>query len=259
MHPFYFGDSEHPLYGVIHYPSGEVYRDASVLLCSSIGYENMRCHREFKRLAKLLSAAGYHVLRFDYSGIGDSSGRFEEKNMSDWQQDIRLAKEELSAISGLPQIDCIGARLGATLACGALHDQGIRKMILWDPVIDGRVYLQSLDKLQDEIMASPMWFRTPRKRSEIPDNEFLGYRYSAELLDQLDHEKIIDVSSLMVTRLLHLYTKDSVLNQQLTADIKDIDCISEYLADSSHWDELASVESTLAANLMVNKIVQELA
>jgi len=258
MHSFYFGKSRQPLYGVVHNPSGENYRNSAILLCNSVGYENMRCHRELKRLANQLSESGYYVLRFDYSGVGDSSGVFEEKNMSDWQEDICRAKEELGAISGVPFVDCIGIRVGATLACNALHnDAGIRKLLLWDPVIDGEEYLRTINKLQDELMLSPMWFQVPRDRNKIPGNEFLGYRYSQKLIDQLGRGKVIDDLHMDVSRLLHIYTKDDVVNRQFTTGFDGVEHTSEFLDDMGNWDELGSIDSSLTANQIVNRVMQE--
>lgn len=257
MHPFYFGKSKQPLYGVIHNPSGATYRNSSILLCNSVGYENMRCHRELKRLANLLAGSGYYVLRFDYSGVGDSSGVFEEKNMSSWIEDIRLAKDELSAISGSPVIDCIGIRLGATLACNALHNAGLGKLLLWDPVINGKEYLKTMNNLQNEVMQSPMWFLMPRDRNKIPKNEFLGYRYSKTLIEQLGYENIIDNLNFANMRLVHFYSNNNPDNQQFAMNLKNTDCISEFINDMGNWDELVSIDSSLAANKIIKRIVQE--
>ena len=72
MRPFYFGDSEEALYGVYHSPQGE-HRDEGVVLCAPFGQEAMRTHRALRQLATLLTKRGYHVLRFDYRGTGDSA------------------------------------------------------------------------------------------------------------------------------------------------------------------------------------------
>jgi len=257
MHPFYFGKTEQPLYGVIHNPSGGNYRNSAILLCNSVGYENIRCHRALRWLASQLSESGYYVLRFDYSGVGDSSGTFEEKDMSHWKEDILLAKEELCAISGLHSIDCVGIRLGATLACNALSDAGIRTLALLDPIISGNDYIQTLDKLQDEVVKSPMWFQTPRNRNKTPDNEFLGYRYSPKLLQQLSEDNIIDDSRPTASRLLHLHTDENTVIETIPTNLSGIDFISEHLLDDSKWGQLESIDSSLIANHAVDRIIQE--
>lgn len=257
MHPFYFGKSEQPLYGVIHNPSGGDYRNSAILLCNSVGYESICCHRALRRLATLLSESGYYVLRFDYSGVGDSSGTFEEKSMSDWEENIQLAKEELCAISGLQLIDCIGVRLGATLAYNALNDSVVKNLILWDPILNGHEYLNSLNNLQDEVMISPMWFRLPRDRDTIPKNEFLGYRYSPALINQFSKEKIIVDSQPHASKLVHIYTIDNAANQQFTSDLNNIEYASEFITDTDEWDTLNSIDSSFTANQIINRIAQE--
>jgi pimeloyl-ACP methyl ester carboxylesterase len=257
MHPFYFGKSEQPLYGVIHNPSGGNYRNSAILLCNSVGYENIRCHKALRRLANRLSESGYYVLRFDYSGVGDSSGTFEEKDMSHWKEDILLAKEELCAISGLHAIDCVGIRLGATLACNALSDAGIKTLALLDPIINGNDFIHTLDKLQDEVINSSMWFQAPRDRNKIPDNEFLGYRYSPTLIQQLSEENIIDDSQPTISKILHLYTDQNTVIEKIPDNLNAIDFISEHLLDDSKWGQLESIDSSLIANHAIDRVIQE--
>lgn len=257
MHPFYFGKSKQPLYGVIHNPSGGNYRNSAILLCNSVGYENIRCHKALRRLANRLSESGYYVLRFDYSGVGDSSGTFEEKDMSHWKEDILLAKEELSAISGLHAIDCVGIRLGATLACNALSDAGIKTLALLDPIINGNDFIQTLDKLQDDVIRSSMWFQVPRDRKKIPDNEFLGYRYSPTLLQQLSQKNIIDDSQPTTSKIIYLYTDENTVIEKIPASLNGIDFITEHLHDDSKWGQLESIDSSLIANHAIDRIIQE--
>ena len=65
--PLHFGDANRPLFGFYHPPSGPDLRPMGVLLCNPLGDDVQRAHRTFRHLAEALSAAGFPVLRFDFT------------------------------------------------------------------------------------------------------------------------------------------------------------------------------------------------
>ncbi len=64
-------------------------------------------------LTRALTLDGYGVLRFDFTGLGESDGEFEETTFSSTADDIVAACEFLSAEYGAPQL-LIGHSLGGT-------------------------------------------------------------------------------------------------------------------------------------------------
>jgi pimeloyl-ACP methyl ester carboxylesterase len=145
MSAFYFGDSEAPLFGFYHGPSGRPVRRAGVVICNPMGQEYLRSHRSLKGLAERLSGLGYHVLRFDYHGTGDSAGGGEEIALGRWADDACQAVEELKAMSGVRTVGVIGVRLGAVVAATtASRRDDVTDIALWDPVVDGGDYLGAL-------------------------------------------------------------------------------------------------------------------
>lgn len=144
MNPQFFGRTDAPLYGV-YLPPKATPRDAGVVLCYPFGQEYMRAHRAFRQLALLLTKKGYHVLRFDYRGTGDSSGDLEAVTAHDWLDDVGLAVHELRESAGVKTISVVGLRLGALIAGAACtRDLDIDRLILWDPILDGRDYEEEL-------------------------------------------------------------------------------------------------------------------
>ena len=140
MNPFFFGNSSHPLYGVFHPPAHPV-KHKGVLLCAPFGQEYMRSHRAYRQLAMLLAKKGFHVLRFDYRGTGDSSGDIENTSIKDWIEDVSTAAEELRETANVTDIHVVGLRLGGLLACAAnLEGLRIDKLALWDTVVSGKNY-----------------------------------------------------------------------------------------------------------------------
>jgi alpha-beta hydrolase superfamily lysophospholipase len=148
---FYFGPSDTYLFGAYHSPKLSNRREG-IVLCSPFGQENMRAHRSLRRLAINLSNLGYAVLRFDYRGTGDSAGTLDGVTADDWQQDIRIAIQELIDIAAVPNVSLLGLRVGALLAAQvAASHQYVSRLVMWDPVVSGQAYI---DELNREIKAA---------------------------------------------------------------------------------------------------------
>ena len=146
MEAFYFGPSSTYLFGAYHPPKLSNRREG-IVLCSPFGQENMRAHRSLRRLAINLSNLGYSVLRFDYRGTGDSAGTLVGVTADDWQQDIRIAVQELIDIAAVPKVSLLGLRVGALLAAQvAANHQNISRLVMWDPVVSGQAYINELGK-----------------------------------------------------------------------------------------------------------------
>src|ERR1700690_929523 len=95
MKPAYFGSSSPPRFGV-HAPSQAAKsRTTAVLLCYPGVQEYNMSHWAFRRLATMLAREGFHVLRFDWSGTGDSWGSAEDGTLEGWVDDVALAVQEL--------------------------------------------------------------------------------------------------------------------------------------------------------------------
>ena len=142
MNPFFFGSSEHPLFGVFTHGKSPPGPSGSILLCYPIGSEYMRAHRAFRQLNTLLNRAGMNVIRFEYSGTGDSSGDGEDVTVEQWLEDIESAVEELKDNAMDETVSVVGLRWGATLAamaCGERTD--VDHVLLWDPIVSGKDYL----------------------------------------------------------------------------------------------------------------------
>lgn len=145
MNPLFFGTSQRPLYGVYHPPRARVPRHTGIVLCYPMGQEYMRAHRAFRQLANLLSKAGFHVLRFDYSCTGDSGGDTDAAEFPRWVADLDSAIDELKDTAGTTRVSVVGLRVGgAVAALGRASRTDLDQVVLWDPVVNGAAYVQSL-------------------------------------------------------------------------------------------------------------------
>jgi len=135
MLPIHFGKRDRPLFGL--YDEGaSPRRRVGVVLCNPIGWEYLRAHRTLRLLAGRLADAGFDVLRFDYSGTGDSWGDIAETaTLAQWFDDTEAAIEELCGVSGSSRIALVGLRHGAAIAAEVAQrrPEDVERVVLWDP------------------------------------------------------------------------------------------------------------------------------
>jgi pimeloyl-ACP methyl ester carboxylesterase len=206
--PCYFGPEESRLFGCRHEPRHGSEGKCGVVLCYPIGREYIFTHRAFRQLAILLSRAGFPVLRFDYYGCGDSSGEGVDGDLDRWTDDIGAAIDELRARCGIERICLAGFRLGATLAVrAALRRDEVEGLALWDPVVDGRSYLDDLIRAHDR------WSRTQglapqaASRAGFP-REILGFPLSQSIEEDLRAADLSTIPRLPARRVLLLASTD---------------------------------------------------
>lgn len=158
MTPYFFGDSKSPLFGCYQPPAAAAARDHGVLLCSPIAQEYVRAHWAVRQLAAALSRAGFHVFRFDYTAVGDSACATGEASIARWREDIETAAEELRDNAGVRTLSLVGLRFGAALAVGAVNRLRPRDVVLWDPVVSGKKYLDELGGMHASLLRDPRRF-----------------------------------------------------------------------------------------------------
>ncbi|MFT6907287.1 MAG: esterase/lipase [Oleiphilaceae bacterium] len=218
MEPFFFGASTQTLYGVYHHPNNHVGRDEAILICPTYGQEYMRAHRANRQLAGTLAKQGFHVLRFDYRGTGDSSGEIEEITIKDWLEDIVTAIEELKETSRTKTVHIIGLRLGALLSASVTMNKklNIKKIVLWDPIISGESYDQELQAELNSI-------DTPNSKP-IDKNStlhFHGFPLSKEMREDLSALDLCEIKP-QAKKIMHIVSKESHNSNKLKAAWSDI-------------------------------------
>lgn len=175
MNLLFFGSSGRQLFGAYHTPPVTVPGRGAALLCPPWGQEYLVSHRIFRRLAVRLSESGYHVLRFDYYGTGDSAGDREDGDLTSWQEDAAVALDELRDMSGFASVAVFGIRLGAVVAWRlAMTRKDVHTVVLWDPVVHGKEYVREMIAAQAE---TDRWSLTPMRRRAAADTvqDLLGF------------------------------------------------------------------------------------
>ena len=142
VEPIYFGDRE--LFGIYRPPvPGVPARRHLVVICNAAFHEYFKIQFVARQLSKELAGIGFDVLRFDYGGQGNSGSDLAEFT---WQEDLDAALAEGVAISGARHTSLIGIRVGALLATNC--DTPLHSLALWDPVTDGRSYVEQLPRFR---------------------------------------------------------------------------------------------------------------
>ena len=175
MEAYFFGKNERQLFGAFHEASGA--GEHGVVLAYPGPQEYMQSHYAFRLLATQLAREGCSVLRFDWSGTGDSAGDSESVSFQQWRDDLQLAVQELKDVSNARRISIVGFRLGATIAASTPFEQPIDELVLWDPVIHGHSYLEELGgrarRRFGDLLEPPSWWR----QGQV--NELLGHAISS--------------------------------------------------------------------------------
>lgn len=175
VEPFYFGGRR--LFGLYRPASpGVPARRHLVVVCNAVFHEYFKVQHVARQLGRELADAGFDVLRFDFSGQGNSGGDLQRFH---WLDDLRLAVQEGKEIAGALQTSIVGFRAGALVAAAA----GIphRSFVAWDPVVDGAGYMDQLRQVHDALV---------RAHTNLPDaegdlvaeDEVLGYRLGEEFV-----------------------------------------------------------------------------
>lgn len=111
------------LHGMLHAPAPGMARGICILLLSPGIKGRVGPHRLYLKLAEPLVAAGFHVLRFDYYGLGDSEGVLEERVMADMYNSIqggRYVDDTVAAMDWMAREHAISRFIGSGLCGGSI-------------------------------------------------------------------------------------------------------------------------------------------
>jgi hypothetical protein len=136
----YFEVSGAHLYTVLH----EVRNPAArLLLVGPFASERHNTYIPLVRWARYLAARDIEVLRYDYRGIGESTGVLDELTFDDWAQDVLLLSAWLAERSPAAPLVLHGLALGSVLA-GRAFDSGTGDaLLLWSPPANANQALRS--------------------------------------------------------------------------------------------------------------------
>jgi len=222
MTPFYFGTGARRLFGIYEPAASAGATKRAAVLCHPWGSEYLYAHRTMRQLAVRLAAAGFHTLRFDFFGTGDSAGEMTDADLGGWETDTELAMEEIGDIVGTTRVTLIGLRLGATVAAtvAARRSGAVDAVVLWDPVVSGPEYLRHLESLGAAPRPRPDRRPAPVPTAESPAGQALevrGFPLTASMTRDLQSIALGPLLAAPVTRTLMLVSERSPSHESLPA------------------------------------------
>ncbi len=127
---------------------------AAVLLLGPIALERAHSYPVWVRWARHLAHANIDVLRFDYRGVGESTGEFSDMTFDAWADDAGRALAKLEELSRGVPIFLHGLRGGAIFATHAFREGRGDGLLLWEPPSSASTMLS--DTLRHKIAADYM-------------------------------------------------------------------------------------------------------
>jgi pimeloyl-ACP methyl ester carboxylesterase len=136
--PVYFPAGDEELFGILTRPTVEPNGIGVVLLSGGAWTPSPGRNRIWVRMARQLAARGFHTLRFDYHGVGESTGEIDtyvlhRPFVDDLRGAVRVLREH-----GLEQFVLMGTCFGSrTALAGAADVEGLRGVAVFPvPVRD---------------------------------------------------------------------------------------------------------------------------
>jgi Serine aminopeptidase, S33 len=152
---------------------------ARVLLIGPFASERHFSYRPWVRWARYLAARRIEVLRYDYRGVGESTGTFEEMSFENWSEDVRLLAEWVASWSPDVPLVIHGLEIGAILAGKCFYEGTGNALLLWSPPAGANQALRS----------SLLHWAGLGQLNEAPENR----RTASEFIARLEQGSLIEV------------------------------------------------------------------
>jgi hypothetical protein len=140
------------IYSVIH---GSTKPVARALLVGPFASERYTSYISWVHWARFLASHGIEALRFDYGGVGESTGKFEDMGFNRWSEQVEVLARGLKAQRPDLPLVLHGLELGALLA-GKTFSGGIGDALL----------LWSLPKNANDVLRRTLWRQVFMRFSE---------------------------------------------------------------------------------------------
>lgn len=209
-------------------------------------------------LADALGEGGHHVMLPDFYGTGDSEGEFSEASWSGWLEQLICCIASMQSDYEISRYSLVALRTGALLVADCLQrlPASLEKLVFWQPVIDGDVYLNQFlrIRLASNMLAGDEKVNTQSLKQLLADGdvvEVAGYALTSAVADGLSKSSLkrIDASSLPETYWIDLVAREGVApplpNRNLieTWDEAEVNVQYRAVAGESFWNSAEIVEN----------------
>jgi len=196
LEAFYLPTASGRLFCLLHSPDKEAPVRGGVIYVHPFAEEMNKSRRMAALQARAMAEAGYAVLQVDLLGCGDSAGDFADATWDVWVENLVDAGSWLRNRTGT-QIWWWGLRVGGLLAAAAAGRIGQPcRMLLWQPVLLGKHYLQQFLRLKvaGELLGGGAKGTMERVKEQLTSGmsvEIAGYLLSPALARGLDAAELV--------------------------------------------------------------------
>ena len=173
------------LYTVLHGAEDPL---ARVLLIGPFAAERHYSYIPWVAWSRYLAERRIECLRYDYRGVGESTGLFKEMSFDHWIEDVAILTAWLKSRTPAIPVILHGLDMGALLAAKAFENGGADGLLMWAPPATANLALRAtlLRSIAQENLFKPRTERKPLADylKPLENGEFLevdGYQWSAKL------------------------------------------------------------------------------
>lgn len=248
---FFINKRSRQTYSVLQSPARE--NGLGILLVPPLGNEQRRCQRPFRGMMETLARDGYHLLRFDWQGTGNSSGSSSElRDLSAWQDDLQDAALKLK--ESVDDIHLVSVRVGALISASLpMNDLPIAASYHWDPVFSGQQWLDDMHQLQRGILVDTYCFLFKRKPRTDVFHEFAGFTIHPELYKRIQDLDLFDIlDSNPPNYPVHLMMSDNAIGHRQLPESVNVHVNCEF----NDWNDPRTLTHDMHINSAANKLVE---
>lgn len=184
-----FSSGGRRLVGFLHTP-----REGAPCVIACHGFYSSKDGRKYIEVASKFCENGIAVLRFDFSGCGESDGRFEETTLKGRIEDLNSALKFVRC--RMDSVGLLGRSLGGSLAIlKAAENRWIRAVVAWSTPANLEEIFRGMKKIGNE------WF------------EYHGLKVKTEFLDDLQAYDVIEATR----KVQHLMIIHGSLDEQVSS------------------------------------------
>jgi len=188
-----------------HHTPEKINKNAAIIIIGPIGPEYMSSHRSIRLLADSLSLLGFHSIRYDPIGMGNSSGKLDDPHIwKNWVESPNILADHLQKKFNINDIILIGLRSGCLVLSEAQQRFSIKSAVFWYPLISGTAFIRGI-QLLDSVL-----YENKEKSNTLEGG---GYPFTQELQNDIKKINIVAQNYNSLENALVITSEISELNK----------------------------------------------
>ena len=133
------------LFYTLHYSTTPKHNTKAIILIGPVGPEYMHCHRSIKCLANNLAERGFHTIRFDPAGMGNSTADLKaELTHEKWPDSLSKLKSFLIDELNIDDVIFIALRSGSLILSKYMESSTVNYPVFWFPYTSGKKFIRDI-------------------------------------------------------------------------------------------------------------------